>query len=194
MKKGMPILKQIPPSSLVIKAAKVILSLWLVFHVLTMVIMPNANSFASRQFRDVVYPYSNVMGLTVGWSFFSPDPAHVLYLRYVVYFKDQDRESIEGYFPKEKNKAATDVRGKRDWTVMRFMLLDHKRLGVLMAPWICRQNPGAESVYLEYVMETVPPMDEAQSAVSKDIQDLSHDLQFIKVDHNCEGEQDDVLL
>lgn len=158
-----------------------------------MIVMPNAFSFLGRQL-PLIYPYANAMGLNVGWSFFSPDPAHVLYLRYVVYFQDSDKESVEGFFPKEKNHSATDIRGKRDWTVMRFMLLDHKRLGVLMGPWICRQYPGAENVYMEYVMETVPPIDAAQTSMNRDVQELSQELQFIKVDHNCTGEQDKVWL
>lgn len=173
---------------------KITLSLWAAYHVVAMIVLPNGMSFFARKVQPYVFSYANSVGLNVGWSFFSPDPANVLYLRYVVYFKDPDKESVEDFFPKEKNKAATSIRGKRDWTVMRFMLLDHKRLGVLMAPWICRQYKDAENVNLEYVMETVPPIDEAQLMANRDVQDLSQELQLIKVDHSCGESQDEILL
>lgn len=173
---------------------KVLLSVWIVIHGTCILVMPNANSFLGRQLSEWFYPYGNAVGLNVGWSFFSPDPANVLYLRYVVYFQNADKEAYEGFFPREKNRPASTVQGKRDLAVLRFMLLDHKRLGVLMGPWLCRQHKGAESVYMEYMMETVPPIDLAQTSIGKDVQELSQELQFIKVDHNCTQEQDQIWL
>jgi len=154
--------------------------------------MPNAGSFVGRFFQRAVAPYANTFGFSSSWNFFSPDPVHTMYLRYTVYFNDesghQKKEPIEGYFPSEKNQGTFDVTRRRDFYMMHFMLLNPQRLETLFAPYICKQYPDASSLRVEFVVETVAPLDQAVTLKQESMSDLSQELQYIKQEYPCHAE------
>ena len=194
MKRAAPILKGL-------------LSLWIVYNIVVIVVMPNAGSYFGRITSRFIGPYANSVGLNAGWNFFSPDPAHTMYIRYMVYFNNSsnsdatgdsnsetEKEPIEGYFPAEKNKMISSVFRSRELYLMRFMIMDKRHLKNLFGPWLCRQYPGATSVDMEHVIETVAMLDEAAAFRSESMADLSKELQFVAERYRCNHSEDEVEL
>lgn len=177
---------------------KALLSVWIVYNIFTMLVMPNVGAYFGRVTSKYITPYANTVGLNAGWNFFSPDPAHTMYIRYTVRYADAEgnetKEPIEGFFPEEKNKGVHALSRKRDLYAMRFMVLEPKRLRILMGPWLCRQYPGATSVEMEHVVETVPFLDQVVTFKDETVKELSQELQFSREFYSCVGGSDEVTL
>lgn len=177
---------------------KALASLWIVYNILTMLVMPNVGAYFGRSVSSFIIPYANTVGLNASWNFFSPDPAHTMYIHYTVQYLDEEgsetKEAVEGYFPRERDKGISEDSRKRDLYAMRFMVIEPKRLRVLMGPWLCRQYPGATSVRMEHVIETVPPLEQVITLKDESVKDLSRELQYIREEHSCVGGADEEAL
>ncbi|WP_413581557.1 hypothetical protein [Bdellovibrio sp. HCB288] len=178
---------------------KILASVWIVYNIAALMVMPNVSSYFGRVASKYVGPYANLVGLNAGWNFFSPDPAHPMYLKVSVnYPANEDGSYRDPLFttyppPDEENKVAGLTR-KREWAVMRFMVIDPRRLRQIFGPWLCRQYPGAESIDMEHVVETLPLLDEA--AFNKDVNllDMSQERRYAKAAVRCDGTGDEESL
>lgn len=177
---------------------KAFLSLWILYNIFTMLVMPNVGAYFGRISSRFITPYANTVGLNASWNFFSPDPAHVMYIRYHINYTDAEgnptKEAFEGYFPPEKNQAVRSLFKKRELYVMRFMVIDPKRLKIFMGPWLCRQYPGASSVDMEHVIETVPPLDQVVAFKDEGVKDMSQEVQYTRETVSCTDTPDEVTL
>ncbi|AHZ84474.1 hypothetical protein [Bdellovibrio bacteriovorus] len=183
---------------------KTLLSLWIVYNIFVMLVMPNVGAYFGRVTANVVTPYANTVGLNAGWNFFSPEPAHPMYLKYTVNYLytegenagEEAKEPVYGFFPLEiakDNRPLPNITRKREWALMRYMVLDPKRLRVLMGPWFCRQYPGATSVDMEHVIETIPFLDQAVRFREDSVSDLSKEVQYIRESYSCAGGDEESL-
>lgn len=199
-----------PQSKRGIMIFKILFSFFALYQVFAMVVMPNLGSYLGRSVQGFIAPYSSAMGLNANWNFFSPNPAHTMYIHYTIHYtrtadqlEDELKEApaeaqaisdvpakapVEGYFPPEKNRGIESFNRQRELYVMRFMIIYPKRLQYLMGPWLCRQYPGAQSVDLEHVIETVPSLDESVTFKDENVRDLSRELQVVKAEYSCSGE------
>lgn len=176
---------------------KIFLSLWIVYNIIVMLLMPNIGSYFGRQISRFIAPYAAVMGLNAGWNFFSPDPAHTMYLEYTLQYPDKEdgetREPELHFFPVEKNQPLLNPLRKRELYATRYMALDPKKLRVLFGPWLCRQHPGALTVDMRLIVETVPPLDKVVKNPHTDLSELSERLEFSHEFVTC-GQQDEEVL
>ena len=139
-----------------------------------MVILGNGSSFLGRYFENIFNPVANTIGLNTTWNFFSPDPAHIMYIKYFIFFEDEFgqtlKEPIEGTYP-EKISQSEDFKlnKKRESYAMRFMAVDRQRLEMFFAPWLCRKHKGASKIQAELIVQRIPSLDQVISIVDKDI-------------------------
>ena len=176
---------------------KVFLSLWIVYNIFVMLIMPNIGSYLGRTMSRFITPYAGAVGLSAGWDFFSPDPAHTLYIEYTIYYPDspegESRDPVEGYFPPEKNQPVHDPVRKRDLYATRYMALSPKRLRILFGPWLCRQYPGSSQVNARIIIETVPSLDKVVQRPDMALSEMSERIEYANEDVPC-GPRDEELL
>jgi len=145
---------------------KLILSLFAIYHLCAITIFANPSSFLGRHLSEPFLYYANMFGLNNTWNFFSPDPAHTMYLSYRVHFEDTGattKEPIEGFLPPEKKQIVVNSSRRRMLYALRFLLLDPSRFQTILEPWLCRQFPGASEIALSYNLETLPSLDLALS-------------------------------
>lgn len=179
--------------------SKALLSLWIVYNIFTMMVMPNVGSFWGRSAFIYIAPYANTVGLNGSWSFFSPDPpTHTMYLRYFVSYLNENgeeaREPVEGYFPEEKDQRITSPFRQREFYVMHFMSLKAKYLRVLMGPWLCRKYPGASNVDMTYVAEKIPNLDQAVASKSQALSEMTEESNVLQESYSCRGAGDEETL
>lgn len=171
---------------------KTLLSIWILFHLFVVVVMSNGSSYVGRSFQNIITPYANITGFNTSWNFFSPDPAHTMYFRYLVYFNDENgeplKEEVEGFFPALKNVGTFDPRERRELYLMHFFILSPERLEKFFAPMICRQHPGASSLRVDFVIESIAPLDQAATLKRDSMADLSKEYEFIKREYSCHVE------
>ena len=178
------------------KICKGLFSVWIVYHLVVMILMPNGSSFLVRRSQSYLLPYANSIGLNATWNFFSPDPAHTMYFNYKVRFEDENgnetKPVFEGWFPPEKQAVIVDSSKRRFLYAVRFLLLDPKRLEVLFAPWLCREHPGSSKVIIQQITERIPYLD---LALEKDLgQEMRTPVESQNIVYDCHKTQDEVAL
>jgi hypothetical protein len=151
------------------------------------VVMPNGTSYLGRWLGPVLLPISNQLGFSVNWNFFAPDPAHTMYISYVVNFTDEAKEPFQGYIPPQKTEIVVDTSERRLLYAMRFMIVDENRIRMILGPYLCRQYPGASVVFIRSVLEPILNLDAAQ----KGFEDKP-EATIMEHSHNCLSEPDEV--
>ena len=141
-----------------------------------MVVLGNGSSFLGRSLGNYYTPVANLVGLNTTWNFFSPDPAHTMYLRYIVHFEDEYgnpvKESIENLFPAEETNGDFRVHVRRMSYAMRFFSASPERLEKYLVPWLCKKNPGANRIQTEILYSRIPTLEVASTLSDTNYQDL----------------------
>lgn len=183
------------PSSMGVRVA---LSLFVVFHLLVVFLMPNGSSYPARAMEKVLQPYAAVLGLKTSWNFFSPDPAHTMYLKMTLYWQDDDgdftREPEEVYFPEARGGRVMDVVKRRELYAMRYLMLDPRRFEALLGPWICRQHAGLSHVQIEHIQEPIPDLERAALFSREKLADLTDVRTVGRVEYSCSQVENEVAL
>ena len=130
-----------------------------------MIVMGNGSSFLGRYLEKVYTPVANTIGLNTTWNFFSPDPAHTMYIKYNVFFEDaygnSTKEPVEGFFPESKDQGGDFSLDKKRFSyVMRFFVMDPQRIQSFFAPWLCRQHDQASKILVEVILNRIPTLDQ----------------------------------
>src|SRR3954467_1869488 len=84
---------------------KLVFSLFLLYHLAVIVIMPNPSSLLGRKYSRYLTDYANSLGLNTTWQFFSPGPAPVFYLEYTIE-KPGGEEDETSYQIPERRRAS----------------------------------------------------------------------------------------
>lgn len=176
----------------------VLFSVFLIFHVFVIVLMPNGMSYPGRALGPLVQPYAAILGLKTSWNFFSPDPAHTMYLKMTLFWQDEDggfsREAEELYFPEARNGRVMDVSKRRELYAMRYLMLDSKRVEALLGPWVCKRYPGLTALEIQQVVEPIPDLDRAVLFSKESLRDLSEVRPMGRVEYRCSQVGDEVVL
>lgn len=166
-----------PRGPLLLKAG---LSVFLVYHLSAVLILPMGSGIIIRELGGYVNRYANQLGFNTTWQFFSPGPSPTFYLEYSYgYPEGADLSAAEDPFEihwlpeRRKGFAWSDFYNRRLYS-MRFMALDSDRTRKYLAPFLCRQNPMASTVTMRSVFERVDSVEKARVGTSDDsFQDLS---------------------
>ena len=59
---------------------KLILSIWLVYHLFVISVVPNFSSFAKRYGGDWLAKYANLIMINARWDMFAPNPPASVYV------------------------------------------------------------------------------------------------------------------
>ena len=141
-----------------------------------MVVMGNGSSFLGRYTASFYTPVANMIGVNTTWNFFSPDPANIMYFKYIIHFEDEygnpTQEPIEQFYPKHKDGSefAHDVR--RQNYMMRFVAIDSGRIEQYFIPWICKKNPKATKIQFEFIVNAIPSLDKVITLKDTPYEDL----------------------
>lgn len=172
------------------KLAKVLLSVFVVYHLSLMMILPNAGSYLGRNFERWMTGYANQIGLNATWNFFAPDPAHTMFLQYNIHFEGAEGEELRpplaGYIPEEKSDVVIDGSKRRFLYAVRYLMLDPRRLELILGPYFCRTHSGASSVSIRHLLEPIPLLDLV------DIKDRPDEVKTTSLTYNCSQLQDEV--
>lgn len=159
------------------------------YFVSMMIVLGNGSSFFAHKLGGYYAPVANQIGLNTTWNFFSPDPAHTMYLRYIVYFEDEygnpKKEPIDDYFPKMETVSNFDVHVRRFSYVMRFFTASSERLEKYFIPWLCKSNPGANRVHTEVEYHRIPSLEVASTLSHTAYQDLVQQEEINQNEFKC---------
>lgn len=142
-------------------AVKIVLSFFILFQVSAMLVLANNSSFLARKTEKIFFDWGNLIGLNTTWNFFSPDPAHTMYFRILLRFKDPEKDSEEFYIPEETDRISLESSKRRFLYAVRYMLLSPDRIQNFLGPYFCRAYPDVDAVTIEPIFEMIPSLDRA---------------------------------
>lgn len=171
---------------------KVVLSVFIIYHLIVMVMMPFGSSVLQRRYSDYFLKYANTIFLNQVWTFFSPDPATIFFIQYTVYFSDTKKEPETFYIPDNREKFGSNVYQQRNHTMTRLFLVDPIRIESTLGPWACAQHPGAESITVEAVTRPIPNL-ESVSVSGETVSKSKDEIKLTRYDYNCTGAHDEVI-
>ncbi|MGZ5278961.1 MAG: hypothetical protein ACXWC9_03415 [Pseudobdellovibrionaceae bacterium] len=151
--------------------------------------LANGASFLGRSLDSWITPYGNLFGFNVAWNFFAPDPAHTMYIQYYVHFDDESQEPLEGFIPPEKEKIVVDSSKRRFLYSMRFMIIDEKRLKIILGPYLCRHHSGASTIHIKNILEPIANLDQSQVSMGE-----KREATIMEHNYDCHAPQDEVAL
>lgn len=186
-----------PKRSWMKQAPLMIFSVWIVYHLFIILLMPNGSSHPGRALEPWVRPYASVLGMNTTWNFFSPDPAHTMYLKFTLFFdseEDDSGEPVVSYLPEKKNVGVWDLSERRQLYAMRYMMLDRRRFEAILGPWLCRTNPGLSEAQIEHIIESIPTLDAASFRRDVDLRDLGQSYDFAREVYRCSQAENEVDL
>lgn len=146
---------------------KPLFSLFLVFHLICIVVAPNQNTYLGAVVAPVLKPYAEVMEFTSSWSFFAPEPGPPpVFIEWEV-LDESGMRLAKGDWPSKEDPFFFRERQNRRIATAKFMVLSDVRTEGIMAPYLCRKHPGAHSVALWRVLQSIPSLQDVASGRRK---------------------------
>ena len=170
-------------------ALKILISVWVVYHLAGIVILPNGGSFLGRHFGPYFLYYANAIGANNAWNFFSPEPPPTLYFEYKITFPlaegKSSRETLQGFFPPEKTNVVLNTSERRRLYAMEYLMVNPMQIDALVAPWLCRSYPNAAEVEITHKLLDLPTLDVAIASISDPVESLKRARDMKTVNYNC---------
>lgn len=174
-----------------------ILSFGIIYHLFVIVVMANGSSYVGRYLNKAIVPYASTLGMNTTWNFFSPDPAHTMYLKFTIYFAENEgepsREPLEVFMPSGKDEGVWDLGEKRRFYAMRYMIVYPGRIDGVLGPYLCKRYEGAEVIHIEHIIDPIPSLDLA-NIDSRELNELGARYDYINRDYRCSQVNDEVIL
>ncbi len=142
---------------------KVILSFWIVYHLIGILIMPSIQSIVVKEKGWIFRPYLNQIGLNTTWNLFSPDPATAMFMKIKLVFRDEAREAVDLTIPDFADAINWNPTKRRALYMMRYAILDEQKVYQFLVPWLCRNHPGTKEIYIEGIGTRIPGIDQARN-------------------------------
>lgn len=167
------------------KLTQIVLTVFFLYMVSMMVVMGNGASFLGRYLSPYYVHVANTVGLNTTWNFFSPDPANTMYIR--INYRLATGDDLDTVLPEVNEDGVFDfsLNKRRMAYVVRYLILDPQKIEEFLAPWLCRQKPEARSIYIETVIEKIPPLDKVIILKDTIFNDLIEKQTINSLDYEC---------
>jgi hypothetical protein len=134
---------------------RVLLTLFIVFHLFAVVLAPNINTYLGTRALSIVYPYISFFEIASQWGFFAPDPGPPpVFIEWEI-IGDEGESIGTGLWPEKKETFFLRERQNRRIGVTRFLIQSDERVTKTFGPYLCRKNSKARSVRLWRVWHTI---------------------------------------
>lgn len=143
------------------------LSVFLIYHLFAVIVVPNGNTYLGKVVAPYVEPYANFFELTNAWSFFAPEPGPPpVYIEYELL--DRKGESFHrGRWPEYPDPFWMRDRQNRRIAAAEYMMASETRAERMMLQYLCARNPEAGSARIWRVMYSIPGFREVASGTRR---------------------------
>ena len=151
-------------------AVKIAFSVFIVYHLLAIFILPNNTSILCRKLAFLVTPYANAVGLNTSWQFFSPEPSPTIHFVYDADTTESEEVPPKNSFWKERGFVTGQWPPDRPagmWTDgirrlvyhSRFTTMSRERAGRFLGAVLCRFYPGTPLISVRMVVSEIPSIE-----------------------------------
>jgi hypothetical protein len=164
------------------KWVKAGLSLFIVFHLFCVLLVPNSDNATGEFFLRFTKPYLFFFEMTNTWNFFAPNPEPPIWIDYQL-LDAQGQPYFNGRWPDIQKPYFLRERQTRLITAADFMVNNEVSAEKMMVNYLCHLQPHPDSLRLWRIMETVPTSADVASGrrtigdgVGEDRKFVSHDF------------------
>lgn len=150
---------------------KIILSIWIVLHVLTVLISPNRDTYLGGRLSGWMEPYANFLELSANWNFFAPQPGPPMRLEYEA-LDQEGAQLAHDFWPNLSSPW-------RQTTLSHFVMKDSIAGERLVGSFLCSRSSGAHSVRIWRNVYKIPNREQVASGERKIGDDSQAVRQFI---------------
>lgn len=144
------------------KWVKAGLSLFLVFHLFCVLLVPNSDNYVGNYFSKIMLPYLYFFELTNNWNFFSPNPEPPVYVEFEL-VDTQGQAFLSGQWPDARDSFFWRDRKTRRVSAADFMVNQELRAEKIMVSYLCHRDPRTHSIRIWRAMDTIPTPEEVVS-------------------------------
>lgn len=142
---------------------KIALSIFLIFHVLAIFVLPNPDSILYREWQSVFARYGSTLGINTTWRFFSPNP-NLSTVEYEVIGMDHEPE-VHRYPPSVAAVGSREAYN-RLMNYAIYMAAGSRYLEDFLHPTLCKMHPGAAALSYYVISNRFPTIESAQLRAS----------------------------
>ena len=141
---------------------KVLVSLFIVYHLLMIFISPNRLSMIHEKLMPYFISYAHTLSMDVSWSFYAPNPYSYFYFEYEVIYKN-DRVNTFRWPPSRKESKRNIFNYNRFISqTLFFMLSGPRELRRHFLPYLCHLHPESKEITAQAIVEDRPHFKKAQ--------------------------------
>jgi hypothetical protein len=154
------------------------LSLFLCFHLSCIILAQNKRAYLGYRFSSIIEPYTNVFEIGTAWSFFSPDPGPPMHLEWEL-LDEKGKTLKKGQEPQPSHAFQIPERQNRRIAMSYLMAASDEKADRLMAPYLCKHYPQADSVNLWRVVYITPSFNDVAAGNRKVGDEKGTDRKFV---------------
>lgn len=169
-----------------LKALKIALSVFLLYHLATVLLMPNGSSLTGRKLSRYFTAYANTLGFHTTWQFFSPGPSPMFYLEYEpVYAGEEENLSEAGpqYYPPKRKGFTWSDHWNRRLFAMRFFALHPGHMERYFVPYLCRQFKDAVALDIRSIIDQVEDIERV--GLWSELRESTRRVDFPSQEYSC---------
>ncbi len=141
---------------------KVLVSLFIVYHLLMVFISPNRLSMIHEKLMPYFISYAHTLSMDVSWSFYAPNPYSYFYFEYEVIYTN-DRVNTFRWPPSRKESKRNIFNYNRFISqTLFFMLAGPRKLRRYFLPYLCHLHPESKEITAQAIVEDRPHFKKAQ--------------------------------
>lgn len=172
------------------KATKIALTIFLLYHLSAVALLPIGSSLLGRKLAWLFLPYANTLGFNTTWQFFSPGPSPMFYLEYRPDNGEDVIANVAGSdasepltYPEKRHGTQWSEAWNRRLFGMRFLALNAERTERYLVPFLCRAADYPKSVDLKSVVERVEDIERPGEA--SEFKDLTERVELPRQKYSC---------
>lgn len=170
---------------------KIFLSLWILYHLVGILIMPSPQSILVKNWAWIFRPYLNALTINTTWNLFSPDPGTATFLKINV-ISDKEESGVRSFtWPRNADRSEPDSRHRRELYFVRYTIMNDMMIYKFLFPWLCRNNPDAQEIRLEVYTTIHPSLEQASTNRNLNIDEMKSLRLLRELNQSChlqEGE------
>lgn len=145
---------------------RLVLSIFLGFHLIGVLITPNQGSYLTQSLSSIYHPYMKTFGLGHSWGFFAPEPVSPpMYIDYVI--ERKNLPPVNGRFPEESSPYFFRDRQNRRMSLSKFLLSTDDNIRNMFVRYLCKDGEEILSIQLWRVVTTQPSLKMVQTGEKK---------------------------
>lgn len=166
---------------------KLIVSAFIGYHLLAIIIFPNPESILARGLAPILRPYGDMLAINTPWRFFAPNPGRQRYVE--VEFSGPGQDSTMTWPPKDRDGLLTENYNRRTYHSI-LTTATYERIEKYFVPWVCQDHPAIDGFTMRVVTVAIPTIERANFARSN-FSEMSEEQNFTSQFYDCHRDDDD---